>query len=193
MSYDTIKYWRNRFQSYGSVNTTSEKVEKIKPFEEELVLKYTPPESTLLDFGVGTGRMFPLYERLKCKVSGYDIADFRFLIEAKREKHPNFEYEHIIEDSIKKLPFSDMQFNTCVCFAVLLHQNPGYEIEFVTSELVRVAKYVIASVYEPVEKGRPLDNHCFEHNYKALFKELGITIIAEKRVNAKSIFYIISK
>ncbi len=61
----------------------------------------------------------------------------------------------------------------------------------VISEICRVSKLVIASVYEPLEKPKKIDAHCFTYDYKAIFEKLGITIIEEKRINPNSIFYVI--
>ena len=187
--FDTVKYWRNRIASHGSVNTTPTDKEGIHYIERELILKYVPDECLILDYGVGGGRLFPLYSEMRLKVQGWEVADHKEIIE-ERKKKSTFTYYHYVEDEICVLPHPDKQFEACICFAVLLHQTPD-NIEMVISEICRVSKLVIASVYEPLEKPKKIDAHCFTYDYKAIFEKLGITIIEEKRINPNSIFYVI--
>lgn len=191
MTYNTIDYWKNRIKSYGHVNTTPPEREDVKEIEKELIQKYVKNGSFIIDYGVGGGRMFPLYNEKELNVYGFDIADFTELIEKQREKYDNFNYTHKISDSVSNTEFETDSFDACICFAVLLHQTPD-NIKQVINEICRVAKIVIISTYYPLVE-IPLDKHCFYYNYEKLFSELEINVLEEIRTSPEIVFYVINK
>lgn len=170
--YNEREYWNKRLELCGAVNTS--KVGEVNAKEKELLVKYIREGDVICDFGVGDGRLFPVYEQIKPYVQGLDIADFRTLIDQQREKYHGFKYDHyIIHGELSELEYPDDNFRVIISFAVFMHQRPE-NIKKLIDELMRIGEVLICSSYngEPI----PLteDNHCFSHNYYELFKNYKI-------------------
>jgi len=132
--YNVIEYWNNRIDNHGSVNTSNESVAGINQIESEIIRKYiTDNSKVILDFGIGAGRLIPLYYAMNLQVQGYDIADFKSLIDEKLIKYP-LKYWHFINDNIFNTKYINKNFPYTVAFAVLPHQLPS-DIERVLIEL----------------------------------------------------------
>jgi ubiquinone/menaquinone biosynthesis C-methylase UbiE len=192
--YDEIEYWNSRIKNFGSVNTSHDSIEGINQIENEVVLKHLSENNgIILDYGIGSGRFIPLYSHLKLCVQGYDIADFTNLINKKLDKHP-LHYYHYIGKSAFKLDFTDNSFLNTVSFSVLQHIRPE-NIEKALLELKRVTvNKIICSVWEPDFKVvEAIANHNFIHDYKEIFKKIGLEIIEEKRIHSLATIYVLKK
>jgi len=192
--YNEIEYWRKRINYHGSVNTSNEKYDAINPTESAIIKKYViVKDKVLLEFGIGAGRMLPLYDELGVSVQGYDIADFRHLIDEKL-KDIKIKYYHCISDSISDTNYPNDNFPYTVAMAVLPHQRPE-NITSVMNELKRITSgLIICSVWEPVTKPEGIiAEHNFLHDYKKLFNEVGLKIVEEKRINEVATIYVLKK
>ena len=190
MSYDVIEYWRNRLKTVGTINSVKLEDETIDPIEERLIRKYIPEMSLIMDYGVGGGRLFPLYDDMNFYVVGCDIADFTDII---KFKCPYLRYEHFIFDSSIKTVFANDSFEYIVSFMVLLHQTHD-NISKVIAELYRVCSDTcIISSWEPVVKPVAPETYCFAHDYEKLYTEAGFTIVESVRADDRIKFYVLKK
>jgi len=173
MKYDEKEYWNKRMELCGSVNTS--KVDGINQQETNLLRKYIKEGEYVLDYGVGGGRLFPVYNEIKPYVQGLDIADFQQLIEEKRKLYKDFEYKHYILNTVDicGCEYPDNNFDVTVSFAVFMHIRPE-NIEKIVNELIRISGILICSSYN----GEPLleydEQHCFLHDYNKLFSSYKI-------------------
>lgn len=167
--YNEKKYWTERVQRYGSVNTTKDC--PIHPKENYLLLKYLKPSYLVCDYGVGEGRLFPIYNDIKCSVQGLDIADNSKQI---NEKNKDFQFHYFVMDSdLTELDYPDDNFNVIVSFAVLTHIKPK-NIEKTVKEIMRISQTAIISAYDDKPLAVTDDSYCYLHDYKKLFKDYNI-------------------
>ena len=183
--YTEKEYWRNRLNSYGSINTS--KIDYVNEIEQQLLLNHIKEDNCVIDFGVGGGRLFPVYNSIKgLIVQGWDIADFKKII---NEKKIEFKYGHLVSDvNIWDAGYPENNFDVVVSFSVLHHIRPENIINTV-KELMRIGKKLIVSVYN--DKPLPINDetYMFSYNYKELFASY--KIIEEKKVGTVSYFVII--
>lgn len=192
IEYNEVNYWANRLKNSGNINTTTTSG-GLSAIERDLIKKYITPYSEVLDYGIGGGRTIPLYKELHLKATGFDIADFSEIINAKLaelpEKYEFFQYVFI--PAVGKLPYPDLTFDYVVSFSVLTHCKPS-NVRLVLNEITRLGKLAIISAYDDIPLKITPDNYCFLHDYNAIFKEMGIIVIETDKVD-KIRFWVIKK
>lgn len=155
-SYNEVIYWNARTRPNATFLVES---------ESEYISKHLKGCDDILDFGPGTGRVFPLYRGKT--VVGYDIS-LRYVETVFERAFKNeVTYYHILNPRVSTLPFANKSFQAVVCSSVLLHQRPE-NIELVMSELSRVGKKVIVLTWAGRESP---SSHCFPHDYDALLEK----------------------
>lgn len=187
--YSEREYWRNRLKTVGSVNTSPASRDSVNPREATFLVQNIKEGDIVLDYGVGGGRLFPVYNSIMPIVTGWDIADFTTLIEEQREKYSKFWYKHIISDQdIWDCDYSDEYFDVLVSLSVFTHIRPE-RIEKTIQELMRISKKVLLSAYDDIPLSVNDNSYCFLHDYKKLFEPY--QIVDTFKINKFSYFTII--
>ena len=187
--YTEREYWSNRLKNVGSVNTSPASIDSVNPRESSFLVQNIKAGDIVLDYGVGGGRLFPVYNSILPIVTGWDIADFTTLIEDQREKYNKFWYKHIVSDKdIWDCNYKDEYFDVLVSLSVFTHIRHE-RIEKTFRELMRISKKVLLSAYDDVPLKITDDSYCFLHDYKKLFESYQVIDIF--KINKFSYFTII--
>lgn len=95
----------------------------------------------IADMPVGTGRFFPIYEKLNWQVTGLDVSrDMLMMSEKSAEKSlSNLYFSHVAD--ARRLSFSDESFDGVVCFRFLQSIVDFGDAQLALGEMARVAKY----------------------------------------------------
>ena len=157
--YDEIRYWDVR----ENPNAAGEEV----PHSDwtDYIFNNIMGCQTLLDFGPGIGRFFPLYTAFDC-VHCFDITQ-RHLPELTRKAN-ELGFLVLFEKGteVGVTPFWDHQFDVVICVQVLLHQS-AKNIEKVMQELARIGKKVVVISFRS-EQPIHLAPHVFNHDYLSI-------------------------
>lgn len=151
--YDAIEYWTKRLSPNPYDHVRDIEIDDLKPFIDE--------SETILDYGVGNGRLMPLYERKK--VTGVDIVD-------------TYKTECIANADINEVYFSwrkDIvgEYDLGVCTKVILHEpHPEYIIRTLAKHCDKVF------ISTAINQNAP---HVFNHDYKELLKDYEIEFYRE--------------
>lgn len=97
----------------------------------ELVIRYAPPHSKVLDLGCGNGISARLLNQADFDVVGTDISSL-FLEEAQAWENPRLRYQIC---DVMELPFEDESFNV-ICSNELVEHLP--DVETALTEMIRV-------------------------------------------------------
>ncbi len=97
----------------------------------ELVIRYAPPHSKVLDLGCGNGISARLLNQADFDVVGTDISPL-FLEEARAWENPRLRYQVC---DVMELPFEDTSFNV-ICSNELVEHLP--DVETALTEMMRV-------------------------------------------------------
>lgn len=97
----------------------------------ELVIRYAPPHSKVLDLGCGNGISARLLNQADFDVVGTDISSL-FLEEARAWENPRLRYQVC---DVMELPFKDESFNV-ICSNELVEHLP--DVETALTEMMRV-------------------------------------------------------
>ena len=97
----------------------------------ELVIRYAPPHSKVLDLGCGNGISARLLNQADFDVVGTDISSL-FLEEAQAWENPGLRYQVC---DVMELPFADESFNV-ICSNELVEHLP--DVETALTEMMRV-------------------------------------------------------
>ena len=97
----------------------------------ELVIRYAPPRSKILDLGCGNGISAKLLNQADFDVVGTDISPL-FLEEARKWENPHLQYQVC---DVMELPFENDAFNI-VCSNELVEHLP--DVETALTEMMRV-------------------------------------------------------
>lgn len=172
VAFNPVEYWNNRLKSYGTVNTSKTALSRA---ESNFCIKYIKQNNYVLDYGVGDGKLFDIYEAKQCDVIGFDIADYTELINSKIANY-SFIYFNLIKNKIEPLiEFKDNSFDVVCCFNTLNH-IPVEHIEMVIKDIKRLGKIALLTVYDNSDnREMKTAEHCFNHDFKAIFKKLNIT------------------
>jgi len=185
--YNEREYWNNRLSNHGAVNTSI--VDSVDDLERQLLIKYIKFEDYILDYGVGGGRLFEVYNNLNLKVQGWDIADFSELINKKRELYNNFDYFHYVsfEENIWDMNYPSENFNIVISLSVLPHIKPE-NIQKTIDYLIQIGNILIFSGYDAEPLPINEDSYMFLHNYRELLKNYNI--IETFKINKISYFVV---
>jgi ubiquinone/menaquinone biosynthesis C-methylase UbiE len=94
-----------------------------KNLVEKIIIKLTPPGKTVLEIGVGDGRLsYKLAEEKKCRVTGIDISDIVINLAKKRLKET--EALKYIKADARHLPFKDKAFDISISKDLIEHLPP---------------------------------------------------------------------
>jgi len=163
--YDYIKYWKDRIKNHGSVNSSINAT--IIDHENYLLSKYIQKNDLVLDYGIGEGRLFPFYNKVKPIVFGYDIIDYSEFINKQREKHNKFEYYNCDVTSTK------FSFDVVIAFSILTHIKP-FDLRRIINEIMTMGKIAIISAYNDTALEINEDTYCFLHDYEEMFSDYKI-------------------
>ncbi len=173
MTYNPEEYWHERGANYVAPGEDAEKpeVENLK----DIIEIYDLSARNIVEVGSGYGR---IYEELSSNMGTsfqFTMCDF---VESMRYKClRNTDILPDYWDGIE-LPYNDNEFDLVISFSVLLHVTPD-KIEQVLKEHARVCnRYLfIATYFGGLDR---LAQHCFQHDYKMLFENMGLKIEDEK-------------
>lgn len=172
-AYDPDQYWEARGGSSYRDYTESPGYRHYRDaqfaFFRRLIATLQPDR--LLDFGCGSGKLFPLWESVP-HVDGYDRARSQVEIarvEAFRVRASNpYRVMHCLAPERADTPYDDDYFDLVVAAEVLLHVLPE-DVDALVAELHRVCRGHLAIIVPA-----PFDNpapHCFDHDYETLFHD----------------------
>jgi len=187
MTYNKIKYWNSRVDENNDFcrTITGLHVDKVKPF--------ISPNSKILEYGPGTGRMIDVYSEQN-EINFYDISDMykTRLIENCEKKNLSVD-NHIIDKSGNiKTNFNDNEFDVVCAFEVLIH-SPEHEIELLINELSRIGKKVIIITW--YDGGKKLSSdYCWTRDYKNLLIKNNLKLIHwDEKSFIKQVLFIYEK
>ncbi len=171
-NYDPDQYWEARGGHSYLAYTESPAYRHYRDaqfeFFRKLIAELQP--SRLLDFGCGSGKLFPLWTTVP-HVDAYDRARSQIEIaraEALRVRAANpYRVMHCLTPGRAETPYDDDCFDLVVAAEVLLHVVPA-DIDALVAELHRVCHGHLALIVPA-----PFDNpapHCFDHDYAKLFQ-----------------------
>ena len=94
-----------------------------KNLVEKIIIKLTPFGKTVLEIGIGDGRLsYKLAEEKKCRVTGIDISDIVINLAKKRLKETDT-LKYIKADA-RQLPFKDKTFDISISKDLIEHLPP---------------------------------------------------------------------
>lgn len=170
--YNSKEYWNER--------KDPNKYNNIMDYESREIPPFVKQAETVLDFGCGIGRTFPLYKDKE--VTGVDFSSMYADRCDKRMKH----IIHDVHES--NLPFKDDSFDVGLLIKVTLHAT-SMEVDRILSEVGRVCQKVMLIAYDgDLDKLAP---HVFKHDYEDILIELGFNIEYSKLIedNQRVIIY----
>lgn len=168
--YDPDRYWEDHggpvYREYTESPRYSRYQQAQSEFFSHLVKQFRPQR--LLDFGCGTGKLFPLWVDIP-EVHGYDRARSQIEVaraEAARIRPANpYRLMHYAMPGRASVPYDDDDFDLVIVAEVLLHVLPS-EISSLITELQRICRSHLAIVTAaPFENPAP---HNFNHDYSSL-------------------------
>lgn len=171
-AYDPDQYWEARGGPSYRDYTESPGYRHYRDAQfahfRRLITELQP--ARLLDFGCGSGKLFPLWTEVP-HVDAYDRARSQVEIaraEAGRVRPANpYRVMHCLTPERAETPYDDDHFDLVVAAEVLLHVVPA-DIDALVAELHRICGgYLAIVVPAPFDNPAP---HCFDHDYPALFR-----------------------
>ena len=175
MSYNPEKYWHERGANYVAPGEDAEKpeVENLK----DIIEIYDLSARNIVEVGSGYGR---IYEELSSNMGTSFPFQFTMCDFVESMRYKCLRNTDILPDYWDglELPYNDNEFDLVISFSVLLHVTPD-KIEQVLKEHARVCnRYLfIATYFGGLDRLAP---HCFQHDYKMLFENVGLKIEDEK-------------
>lgn len=146
--YNPVEYWSER--------ELPNKYDTLQDWDLKVLKPLTDESNTILDYGVGTGRLMPLYEGKV--VWGVDIVDTYLKTCKEKAKEHNVDFmwsKHIWGN-----------YDLGVISKVLLHME---EPETIINEMVSKCEKVFIST------GINLNaSHCFNHDYENILSDYDI-------------------
>lgn len=172
--YNSFEYWNERKEP--------NKYNHIMDYEKREITPFVKDCKTVLDFGCGIGRTFPLYEDKQ--VTGVDFS-------AIYKDRCDARYNHIVHNvHDSNLPFHKNTFDKGLLIKVLLHA-PENEVKTILKEVGRVCKEVmLISYYGNLDVLAP---HVFKHEYIDIIKDLGFKVKYQKEIEDNQIVIVYSK
>jgi hypothetical protein len=184
--YNEVDYWQNRMKLEGKVNASPDT--DIHADERELIMKYIKPGSLVMDYGVGDGRLFDIWEELGCVVQGYDIGEFREALSARYSKKKyRFQYYHTLGFRLAKLGYKDNYFQGIGAMSVLTHCRPE-NVQAVADDIIRLGEVAIISAYDGEAIEVTEDSYCYKHDYDVIFG--GYDVIEYRKINKMGIWVV---
>lgn len=173
-----VQYWRSRAKRDAP---NAGQALRLVPVHLSYLARNLRGCSSILDYGLGDGRLFAAYRHAQYVV-GYDVTDHWRETLVDKAQAAGLRFEFILADEVGPLPFSDQEFAAAVATEVLHHQEPD-DIALIMSELTRVARKAVAIVwYEP--GGKPsgtISGGQHFHDYPELCQKLGLRIVNQRQ------------
>lgn len=171
--YDPEKYWHERGMHYEGKKEVEVEINHLR----ELIAADNLLHLTkILEVGSGYGRIYQAtHPPLDDKATDYVMCDFVQSMRYHCQRNTGILPDYW-DGSV--LPYNDNEFDLVISFSVLLYVTPD-KIEQVLKEHARVCRenIFIATYFGGLKRLAP---HCFEHDYKALFKKLNLKIDDEQ-------------
>lgn len=134
-----VTYWENKVDQANNEKNAIDKTSDDKMFETYFRKLNVKKEDKVLDYGCGSGRLYPIYKNVvgeeSCNYFGIDVSGVSLEHAQKR----NLELEinkNLLEFDGLHIPYEDETFDKIVCFGVFDACNQEKVIE----ELFRVLK-----------------------------------------------------
>lgn len=151
---ESLEFWRDRIQDVlinkkpiheVSYSTTIENWQKIQDHSSSVVKQHIEPHSKVLDAGCGYGAFLECFNNTELSVDYTAIDSSPDMIELAEAFYLGTGVRFVVAD-IRQLPFTDKQFDWCVCRGVegsikTLVGNGDWEI--MEREMLRVSRKLI--------------------------------------------------
>lgn len=168
MEFDPEDYWKKRGWRYSGQPNTDEYM-----YMADLVEKYTEHCAMLAEIGSGWGRVYK--ELHKCGLLTHRTLVMYDFVKSMRVVCAQETGWRPIKWDGKRIPSPDNHYHFVISASVLLHVPPE-SIKQVFSEHIRISKrYLYVATYTGRQKR--LAEHCFWHDYEALFYKHQLTVI----------------
>ncbi len=169
MPYNYFQYWTADIYKRTQRIKRRQKGIGIQEYVNLLNIHIRELYTDVLEVGCGWGRYIRNYP-----FCGVDI-NFNRLKKAKKHKST------VIRGDLIYLPFKDKSFEASYTVQALMHIPPIY-IKQALQELIRVTQEKILHIEVYSTKKRKMAKHCFNHNWKQLYQDLGVNLIYFKRL-----------
>lgn len=183
MTYDPLSYWNAAAKHLGGPIVKSPEHER----QEEALIAVLKPLywRSVLEVGVGGGRITDLLHRMrpKSRYTGIDIGQVQ--LDRARKVWPDGEFEL---SSIEDFDPGDRQWDLVIASEVLMHVTPDRIKDAVANVLSAARKHVVTVDWDatPEELEQPIAPWNFPHDYRKL---LG-NVIDETRTDRQVIFHV---
>jgi len=170
-------YWnfraRDISETYGA--STSD-------FEILLTVIASVNANRVLDLGCGSGRLFPLYERLGLHVVGQDIS--RNALNLAKARH-SCENITLLNSRVENIDFPDKYFDLVISNRVLQHIPPN-TIESSVASICRLARSVYVNELSDTDGIIQQRGYIFTHDYVRLFGNFGFKLRDSGRMDRQT-------
>jgi ubiquinone/menaquinone biosynthesis C-methylase UbiE len=157
---------KTKYRGETAARYDAERASTAKWSREQAVMaaffRQLPPESTVIDIPVGTGRFIEFYHSQSLRVTGIDISPDMLAQAELRAREKGSTIDLRIGD-IRRIDVDDNTFDVAICFRFLNWLNAG-DLKRVLAELARVSRtYIVFSLryYTPLRDLRPLTSTGF--------------------------------
>ncbi|MDI6809578.1 MAG: class I SAM-dependent methyltransferase [Candidatus Eisenbacteria bacterium] len=173
-------FWNYRakdiHQTWGEDSSDYSTVEKV--------IEMTVP-ATILDIGCGSGRLFPVYEKMGIKkVVAQDIA--ASAVRLCKERFPNLNYDYETKD-ILKLEYPEQYFDLIISNRVLSAVLPE-RLESTLKHLSKLARNIYLNELSDSDDTGSVSSYWFKHDYSALSTRFGFEILQQGKISKQSWF-----
>jgi ubiquinone/menaquinone biosynthesis C-methylase UbiE len=153
-------------------------------------LSVLPDGCRVLDAPVGTARFLPLYKKKRIRMAGVDVSN-DMLEQAKRLRGELMEGSTLEIADVRKLPYSDNEFDAVVCFRLLESHLALKDVRKAIKEFCRVSKeYLILELgaipqdkddsellLERLKEDEPIESRLSASERERFLKTFGLTIL----------------
>lgn len=173
--YDPVEYWNSRDQPNTDANPG------ISPAHRAVFDRHLKHGARVLELGPGIGRLFPVYEGCS-ELATLDLThQHEATLKTVASQYDLPLRQEFLNDALAPFPFADQSFDLAVSAYVFIHV-PFENIRHSMSEMARVAQRAIVFAtsnpnWPKTEAERKPSSHCFDHDYDALCRELGMKIV----------------
>jgi len=178
LPYNPPRYWDRRggdsYVKFGNAIPVDRVVSQVNFFRR--AIEEAAPVNRLLDFGCGTGRMFPVWADIP-HVYAYDIAESQRAVAQQVDPGvivvcPNGSGPNI-------LPLSSSACDVVASCEVLLHIKPENLLAMLM-DIVRVLRPGGRFAVITAPSGECDAGHNFNHDYPAAFEAAGLSLLSDE-------------
>jgi len=167
--YKPLEYWSKRMEpsSADEVYTNAHCA---------FLRKYIRPESLVLDYGPGIGRVFQAYHAGQ-RVIGIDISPLYVSRVIDAAKRRDLIYDHILTYTHSRIPtYLNGYWFDCIVFSEVLLHVPYAAFRTLLRQAQSIARRVLIITWESKDTPQNLAPHCFNHKYMEVFEEQGVKV-----------------